>query len=182
MKRHLGLVRSSPRNPAAFWLVLAGGAALAYYFLKDTASGVVTAVFRTPQDILNAVARIDPERTPELQPEDGLTWCNKAALLFAKALGVPLLSGLANAQYAWLDAGNEGWYPAGSASAAQAAALEGKVVFASWYNFGGHGHIALVLPIAGPTVMIAQAGKTNYNEAPLSWGFGSKRPSFYVHD
>ncbi len=181
-RRSYGLVRLQPRDTTAIFLAMAGTGLIAiWYLLRDKVSNVVTSAFRTPQSILDAVAAIDPEHNPDLQPDDGATWCNKFVMLVTAALGAPVPSDLANGQGEFIQGGNDGWYPASSAAEAQAAALAGKVVVASWINLGGHGHIALVLPISGP-IQIAQAGAHNYNQAPLSWGFGTKQPAFSVHD
>ncbi len=152
----------------------------------------VVSMLRKPDDILKAVAEIDPENNPTLQrgappaPKPTDTWCNKFVALVTAKLGAPIPFGkwgtLANDQIEWLDAGNDGWYQLPSAQAAQDAALEGKVAVATWFNLsGGPGHIALVLPVPGPSVRIAQAGATNFNDGSVSNGFGSKLPTFYAH-
>ena len=148
---------------------------------------------RSPQAVLDAVATIDPENAPDLQPgappapPDG-SWCNKFVDRLMGLLSVPFApwgeyGTLVNDQIAWVDAGNGGWYPILNAGAAQVAALAGKVVIATFYNLNGHGHIAVVLPIDGVPLQIAQAGATNFNQGTLRRGFGSNiTPIFYAHD
>jgi hypothetical protein len=145
---------------------------------------------RTGQDILDAVAAVDPEHNPQLQQgappasPDG-TWCNKAAVWMVERLGVDLPWGSwgtrANDIIAYVDQGNDGWYPISEANA-QVAAMQGKIVLATFYNFSGSGHLALVLPIPGPEVQIAQAGRDNFNQGNLSDGFGRLKVAFYAHD
>lgn len=170
------------------WL-LAGAALLG---LAALSKGKVMALMRKPVDILNAVADVDPQYNPVLQPgqingqpSPGATWCGKAIMLILAKLGLGIPWGeygtLINTIIEWLDAGNDGWFPAINAADAQAQALAGKVVLATYYNPGGHGHAAIVLPIAGP-MQIAQAGKTNFNQGSLAKGFGNIQPIFYVHD
>jgi len=184
-RRRLSYVRGSPKFP---WLwALAAGAAAAVAVLFKTSnpiSNALVSALRKPQDILDAVASVDPEGNPELQPgyAGGASWCNKFIALVTAKLGVPLPSNtLANDMISYMDAGNDGWYQVSNASVAQSAAMVGKVAIATYYNFSGHGHMALVLPIDGP-VQIAQAGATNFNQGSLSRGFGFIQAVFYVHD
>lgn len=143
---------------------------------------------RSPQDIIDAVSEIDPQNNPDLQPlSDGTTFCNVFMNMLMDKLGVPFApwgqwGALANNQIAWVDAANGGWYPVASAQQAIQLALQGKVVIATYYNINGHGHLAIVLPVAGSVPEIAQAGSRNYNEAPITWGFGNIKPIFYAHD
>jgi hypothetical protein len=171
-------------NRAWPWLVVVGGGVTALVFLlKDRVQATVVSANRTPQSILDAVATIDPEHNPELQPGyggPGYTWCNKAAYQMLYELGVILpWPALVNDMIAYIDGGNDGWYPT-SESGAQAAALEGQVAVATWYNLGGHGHMALVLPYAG-AVQIAQAGAINFNQGSVRRGFGNIHPNYYAH-
>lgn len=143
-------------------------------------------ISRSPQDLLNAVARVDPEHNPTLQ--NGYlgqpNWCNRFVHLVCEDLGVPLLWGQygtrADDQIAYLDAGNDGWFPASSQQVAQDFACQGYVVLATYYSFLGSGHMALVLPFTG-TMMIAQAGKSCFNRGTLAAGFGGIKPVFYIH-
>lgn len=185
------------------WLWWAAGAAgavgVAGVLLGLKGAGVIAAEdagvinlnsmgFRSPQDIFDAVAKINPEGNPTLQ--NGYlgqqNWCNRFAALVTSELGCPIIFGeygtRANDQIAWLDAGSNGWYQVGSQSEAQSLAINGSVVLATYYNMmpGGSGHMALVLPVGGG-MRIAQAGKHCYNNASLAAGFGAIRPVFYAH-
>lgn len=161
------------------------------------AGGLVYFLFgrrRTPKDILNAVAEIDPEHNPELQPgappaPPGGTWCNKFIYQLMTKLHVPFIEWgpygtLVNDMIAWVDAGNGGWFPVADRYAAQALALQGKIAIATYFNLspGDHGHIAIVLPIPGSPVQTAQAGATNFNQGTIGDGFGSIQPIFYGHE
>ncbi len=67
-------------------------------------------------------------------------------------------------------------------SGAKAAAELGQPTIASWLNpSGDHGHIAMVTPSLRPGCHIAQAGRLNYESAPLNWGFGSYEPDYFTH-
>lgn len=142
---------------------------------------------RTPQDIFNAVASVDPANNPTLQRGylGQPNWCNRFVHLVCDELGVPLVWGeygtRANDQVDWLRAGNGGWFPVSKADA-QSLALQGYVVLAAYQNSNPDesGHMALVLPLAG-TMMIAQAGARNFNQGSLAAGFGSIQPEFYAH-
>lgn len=175
------------------WLGLGGAAAYAaYVFFGDNpvVPDVITQATRSPEDILRAVADVDPEHNPALQPgaNGGTTWCNKAVALITAKLGVPIIWGewgtRANDQIIWLQQGNGGWYP-GNKDDAQAAALAGHVSLATYFNLNpppsDAGHIAIVLPYPG-TMQIAQAGRANFNMGPLTRGFGSIQPQFFIHD
>lgn len=169
------------------WLI-AGG------ILAGLASmGVKSAMARIPQDIFNAVAQVDPEHNPSLQrgappaPKLTDTWCNKAVALITALLGCPIPFGqwgtLANAQILWLQAGNDGWYQAAGREDAQAAAMLGHVVIATYYNPSGNGHMAIVLPIdnGDGQLWTAQAGAVNFNQDRLERGFGAIEPVFFIH-
>lgn len=170
--------------------IVAGLAAIAVYFLKQPVIEEYSALTRTPQDIQDAVAKIDPEGSPELQagaypaPNSTDTWCNKFCYLVTDELGCPILWGnygtLANDQIAWLASGSDGWSSTDEPGAI-AAAVAGKVALATFYNPSGHGHIALVLPVDGDTAQIAQAGASNFNQGDLATGFGSNPVAFYQH-
>lgn len=169
---------------------IAAGVAIFLNRIKTAAYEAAPGVFhRDPQSILDAVATVDPEHNPDLQrgaapaAVDG-TWCNKAAYLILQQLGIDIPWGdygtKADDIIAWIDAGNDGWYQV-SQDDAQALALNGGVVLATYYNMGGPGHIAIVLPIGGPTIQIAQAGAQNFDQGDLVHGFGFIKPTFYAH-
>jgi hypothetical protein len=143
---------------------------------------------RSPQDILDAVAKVDPAHNPTLQSGylGQPNWCNRAVYLLCSELGVGIIFGeygtRANDQIAWLDAGNGGWFQVSSKDEAQRLAMEGYVVLATYFNMmpGASGHMALVLPLPG-TMQIAQAGKRTFNRGSLAQGFGAIQPVYYAH-
>lgn len=150
--------------------------------------GVLPPPRRSPEDILAAVAAVNPAGNPTLQRGylGQPNWCNRFAHLVCEELGVPLIWGeygtRANDQISWLDAGNGGWLPVATKLQAQELALQGYVVLATYYNLspGESGHMALVLPYSG-AVQIAQAGRSNFNRGSLAAGFGQIQPVFYAH-
>ena len=165
-------------------LLYLGLGALAVGFLWDPTRNAIVRLTRTPQDILDAVADVDPKNNPELQPGylgDAFTWCNKFMYLVLGELGVSIPFGPtdANDQIEYLAQGNDGWQRV-QAQDAQAAALNGNVAVATYFNPGGHGHLALILPYSG-VMQIAQAGASNFNRGSLASGFGAIQPVFYVH-
>jgi hypothetical protein len=143
---------------------------------------------RSPQDILQAVAYVDPEGNPTLQRGylGQPNWCNRFVHLVADYLRVPLIWGdygtRANDMVDWLADGNADWFKVDSGMEAQALALQGFFVLATYKNWmpWNSGHIAVVLPHAGP-VQIAQAGAHNYNHTTVDKGFGSIVPVYYAH-
>lgn len=170
-----------------------GAAGIAGLVLGLKGAGVFEPQFipgpsRSPQDILNAVAAVNPEGNPTLQRGylGQPNWCNRFLYLVCSQLGVPMLYGeygtRANDQVEWMDDGNDGWFPIIDAADAQAKALEGYLVAATYYNLNpfGSGHVAVVLPLAG-AVQIAQAGARVGSRMTLSAGFGSIQPVFYGH-
>jgi hypothetical protein len=170
----------------AGWLL--GGAGL--LIIGAFAKNKVISMLRTTQDILNAVAEIDPQHNPVLQPGQidgvptlGITWCNKFLTQVTTKLGAPIPWLLANDQADWLEDGNGGYFRVKDLESAQNAALQGKIAVAVWHNLnpGGHGHASLILPIPG-VPQIAQAGRSNFNQAPFTAGWGAIVPSFFVHN
>lgn len=148
----------------------------------------VPAPSRSPQDVLNAVAAVNPEGNPTLQRGylGQPNWCNRFLYLVCSQLGVPMLYGeygtQANDQISWMDDGEAGWFQIAGPEAAQQRALEGYLVAATYYNLNpfGSGHVAVVLPLAG-AVQIAQAGARVGSRMTLAAGFGAIRPVFYGH-
>lgn len=142
----------------------------------------------TPQDLLAAVAAIDPEHNPTLQRGylGQPNWCNRFVHLMADYLGVPLVWGeygtRANDMIDWIDAGNSGWFQSPNVDNAQALALQGYFVVATYRTLmpWDSGHLAVVLPYPG-AVQIAQAGKSNFNRGSVARGFGSIQPIYYAH-
>src|SRR6266702_3584941 len=144
---------------AEIWLWVGGAGALglgavmftdtgqnALNAVKATAQGALTT--RTPQDILDAVEIVNPAGNPELQKgANGFRdWCNKALYLLLTQLGVYMpINTLANDEIQYM-AGSSAWTPT-DLMGAQAAALQGQVAVATYFNPNGSGHVALVLPI-----------------------------------
>lgn len=171
-------------------LAIIGGGAAALAFMFRSAKSAYQAATRSPQDILDAVAAEDPTGTYDLQPGyEGKTHCNLFVYRVLRRLGIDLPWGeygmRANNIIAYMDAGNDGWFPS-TAEDAVPYAMAGKVVVATYYNITppphDSGHVAIVLPIDGPTIQIAQAGNTNYLQADITKGFGRIKPLFFVHD
>lgn len=170
-------------------LAILGGGAAALAFVFGRAKSAYQQATRSPQDILDAVAAEDPESTSDLQPGyEGATHCNLFVYRVLRRLGIDLPWGeygtRANNIIAYMDAGNDGWFPA-TADDAQAYAMNGKVAVATYYNINppphDSGHVAIVLPIPG-SIQIAQAGNSNFAQGDIRRGFGNIRPQFYVHD
>lgn len=143
---------------------------------------------RDPQSIFDAVAAVNPAGALDLQPGylgAGYTWCNKFIERVLLQLGItfPGPPTLVNGQIDYLSAGNDGWYEVNGMFDAQAAALQGQIALATYWNPNpaGHGHIALILPVDGPIVMSAQAGERNWNSAPMLAAFGTLPTRFFVH-
>ncbi len=138
-------------------------------------------------------------------PPRGHTHCSAYVAAMADRLGVYILRPpehgqilLANAQGAWLAAGNGGWQPLADYAAAQAAANRGQLVVASYINPDPRkaGHIAIVRPSATDAAALAadgpaeaQAGVHNYSHTDLRVGFRYHAGAFerqgircYAHD
>lgn len=150
-----------------------------------------TVAQRSPSLLEAIVAQHQVETAPRYQRRDvtgdGIpeTFCNVFARDVCRALGAPLPEGMrANDLVAWLSGSivcGTGWEPV-TAHIAKAMANEGQVVLAGWFNRnGGSGHIAVVLPSSGPTLEIAQAGRTNFARGPIARGFGDLTPSLFAH-
>lgn len=152
----------------------------------NAAANVYIQATRTPEDIIDAaeLVSVDPTVQPGYsgQPD----WCNRFLYLVLDKLGVTIPYGKygvrANDQIAWIAAGNDGWYPT-DAAGAQQAALAGNIGIATYTNPipSASGHVALVLPIDGSPVQIAQAGNTVSAQMPITSGFGLIQPVFYAH-
>jgi len=140
----------------------------------------------------------------------GDTYCNIFAMDYAHKMEAPLPEYLdwnsdgkidrylnANRMVQWLrgdfqEGGGSvtqgpelGWHSV-SADEAAAYAKEGKVVLAGWQNPKGlesSGHMAVVRPESEPgSIVIAQAGKTNFSNGPISNGFGDRSVEYFVYD
>jgi hypothetical protein len=148
----------------------------------------------------------NPRYSPKFSAENTITatYCNIFAWDVTRAMnaeiphwvdsqGAPAPIGKgrelsANGTVDWLHAYGEkyGWRKA-TEQEAQQKANNGSPVVATWKNPSGQsGHIAMVLPKSQPSnesTKIAQAGAKNYNNAPLTKGFGTgKSIEFWVHD
>jgi hypothetical protein len=90
----------------------------------------------------------------------------------------------ANAVIDWLAwyGSAQGWLETGKADAL-AYARRGCPVVVCWKNVtGGSGHVAMMLPPHDTEPRIAQAGRRNLFDVPLSAGFGARPIRFYVHE
>ena len=171
--------------PVKGWALVLVGAGLV--LLAGSTDAAVGLGFggRRPDDVFAAVAAVDPQHNPIYQPGygGGVSWCNKfvADVLLWLGITFPGPPMLADDQIAYLNAGNDGWTPISDMGSAQAAALAGQIVLATYFNPSGSGHMALVLPIDGPLVYTAQAGKSNWNQGLLLAGFGTLPVRFFAH-
>lgn len=143
--------------------------------------------------IRRTIDQMDPQHASRYQPRGvrgtpgRTTYCNVFAQDFMRQVGVPrnnMPTGNANNMNRWLNnqGPQHGWHQV-SAAEAQRAANNGQVVLASQNNPNGpHGHVAVVRPGSTNGVHIAQAGGHNYNDAPVSRGFGRRAPQYFVYD
>ncbi|TCO69268.1 hypothetical protein [Marinisporobacter balticus] len=133
------------------------------------------------------------ETNPKYQKRNGNTYCNVFAMDIMDAMGVPYgghknANGLAD----WFskEGHSNGWKNVTPKEAAASANM-GKPTIVIWKNPDGHGHISVVRPY-NPSqpkhysgVYIAQAGTSNFNYKPITYGFGkSKIPQlkYYTHE
>ena len=98
------------------------------------------------------------------------------------SMGKPNTELSANGVCDWLKSHGAayGWNPVSRDDAA-ARAKTGFPTVAVWKHTGGIGHVAMVIPGSHP-VTIAQAGATNYESAPIEYGFGKLVVEFYTHE
>lgn len=141
--------------------------------------------------VVDAVAKVDPERNASLQPNflgAGNTWCNRFVQLVCRELDVTLGGVFANEQAEWLntqDAIANGWAPSTEVGARQWA-QGGGLALVHWRNpAGGHGHIAVLVPALPKSLKgltyVAQAGSRNFSHGPLYRGFGGLAPQFHTY-
>lgn len=156
---------------------------------------------RSREALLAAVRSVDPEHAPDLQRRDvdgdgqAETWCNVALRRMLAWLGLIIPPLLANDLVDWLAgegafAGKggprEGWSEVFDPKKALELIARGFPVVIVLKE-PGHGHCALGVPedkiVAGkfPELRIAQAGRHNYNNAPVAYGFGSKPYRIFFH-
>ncbi len=145
------------------------------------------------QRINNVLNRLDVEHNRRYLPSgtrgtsSRVTHCNQFAQEVLRQVGVPrqnMPTGNANNMNRWLNnqGAAHGWHQV-SAAEAQRMANQGHPVLASWNNTrGAHGHVAVVKPGSTNGVRIAQAGGHNYNDAPVSRGFGRHTPQYFAYD
>lgn len=152
----------------------------------NAAANVYLTAVRTPEDIIDAAEQVSVD--PSVQPgySGQPDWCNRFLYLVLDKLGVTIPYGKygvkANDQIAWIAAGNDGWYST-DAAGAQQAALAGNIGIATYTNpvASASGHVALVLPVDGSPLQIAQAGNTVSAQMPITSGFGLITPVFFAH-
>lgn len=145
------------------------------------------------QRMNNTLSRLDVEHNRRYLPSgvrgtsSRVTHCNEFAQDVLRGVGVPrqdIPSGNANNMNRFLNnqGAAHGWHQV-SAAEAQRRANAGHPVLASWRNNNGpHGHVAVVRPSNAGGVRIAQAGGHNYNDAPVSRGFGRATPQYFAYD
>jgi hypothetical protein len=118
------------------------------------------------------------------------TFCNQAFKAYAAKLGYKGFGGeVANQMFKQMDAPGSGWKKVDAAEA-MAAAKDGKLVAASWYNNKPRagrpdgkapGHIAAVIGEYSPGVpAIAQAGIKTFEYGPIT--ATRKNPTYFVRE
>lgn len=150
---------------------------------------------RSPLELRAVLAQFDVEHAPRYARRDmngdgrAETWCNIFVWDTTTALKceVPHWFGgrelNANAVIDWLGSfGNErGWLEEDLLTASEYAS-RGCPVVCCWKNpTGNSGHVAMMLPPRNNEARIAQAGRRNLFDVPISAGFGGKPLRFYVH-
>ncbi len=139
---------------------------------------------RSRANLLSVFASFDVEHEPKYLPGHGLTWCNRYVSDVTMALDCPIPFRLANEQVLWLDSIEgtmDGWERTDPYQA-QVALDRGEVIVVGWFNSTGHGHIAMGIPAISTELHISQAGSRNFNNKPVSSGFGTdKTPYIWRH-
>lgn len=118
------------------------------------------------------------------------TFCNQAVHAIASKLGYKGFGGLvANQMYKKMNAPGSGFRRVSAQEAANLA-KQGKLVVAAWYNNTPRagrpdgkapGHVAVVTGEYSRGVPgIAQAGRRTFEWGPVTQGFGSKQPTYFV--
>lgn len=144
---------------------------------------------RSRVNYLATLKALDVEHRADWRPgHEGMGWtyCNQAAEAAILALDCHIPKGLmANGQQEWLesmDGAIQGWEPC-DAERAKAQAELGCPTVVTLHE-PGHGHIALVVPSDSPGMRVWQAGRHNYESAPIANGFGTAnlpRVKFFTH-
>jgi len=145
---------------------------------------------RSPTTYRQVVEMLDVARNARYQPKPGATFCNIFLWDATKANGCEIPHWVyghehsANDVCDWLrhEGPANGWTSVDSGHA-RVRANAGFPTVAAWKNPSGPGHVAVVLPSPddGPT-RIAQAGRHNFFDEPITHGFGDLQPLFYTHD
>ena len=139
--------------------------------------------------------QLNVEKEPRYLPRDGMTFCNIFVWDVTRLMSCEVPHWVdeywrptrvgggretdANAIVESLHRGRWGWKPC---SRPRDCANEGWPVIAGWANARGPGHVAMVRPGAGETLMVSQAGATNGREMPLAQAFGRKPVLYWFHD
>lgn len=137
--------------------------------------------------LARAVRSIDIQR---FRARGHTTFCNQAVNAYAHKLGYRGFNGLvANQMYKKMAAPGSGWKRV-SADEAIAAAKQGKLVCAAWYNSRNQagrpdgkapGHVAAVIGEYAPGVPgIAQAGRQTFEWGPIT--ATRKNPTYFVRE
>ena len=162
-----------------------------------------------PQKSIDIINSLDVTHASKYQAGDGKTYCNIFASDYAESMGAPLPKFLdwngdkkidrylnANLMVEWLkgdfsEGGSAvkqgpdlGWHSVGADEAAKLA-NQGSVVLAGWINPAGTwtaGHMAVVRPESVPgDIHIAQAGGSNFENGPVSQGFGNREVEYFTY-
>lgn len=143
----------------------------------------------TPAEAIDA---IDFARNPMLQRRDvtgdGVpeTFCNHAVKAAADKCGVLMITGLARDMLSDIDraAWRGGPWYAVTEQIARLAANAGLFVVAGWTNPNAKqsSHIALCRPTPADAarIHIGQAGRVNFNDGPVTSGFGDLPVKFWI--
>lgn len=144
----------------------------------------------TPAEAIDA---IDFARNPVLQRRDidgdgkDETCCNFAVKAAADKCGVPMITGRARDMLSDIDraAWRGGPWYAVTEQVARLAANAGLFVVAGWVNPNATvpSHIALCrpTPAVATRIHIGQAGRTNFNDGPVTAGFGDLPVKFWIY-
>jgi len=158
------------------------------------------------EQIMEAIHTLDVENAERYRAKDGKTYCNIFVMDFCKKMGIPLPDYLdwdkdgkiddylnANEAINWIrgtynhggvsTGPEQGWASVGAVKAAQLAS-KGYVVLATWENPKADepGHIAVVRPESQPgDIMIAQAGRRNFESGKVGQGFGTLDVIYYAY-